>query len=463
MHHITHRKDKENLMSVTMKQENDAVVKSFLNRTFLAAWKNQKYAEEEEGMYQNYSSLELQVNGNCDLKCKYCYYAKYKEDLYPSKIAGKSNVLDNLDKLLRWLKKNDYYPKIELFSGEMFFQEVGFQAFERVIDWQIENKICSPIVVPTNYSFIFDEEKIARVESLIEKAKAENIRIFLSCSVDGKYCDDNRPFVNGKVRDDAYYDRMFEFAKKWNFGFHPMIYSDNIEKWKDNWEWFQSKMKDYDIPFTNIYLLEVRNKEWTKKQLNEYYKFIRYLVDWTYKLSQQLGVEKDQFPVFAHENKLFNLFNLFSTISRGLGCSMQSTVQLRLGDLTTSVCHRAAYKPHNLWKFVTDETGEISDIEAINHNMVFAAASYDFKNSPFCNYCTIRELCSGQCLGSMFETTSDPFVPIPTVCALEHAKIAAVLDEMIENGLYHVYYDWVRKEKRAAMELYHNKFYKGAE
>lgn len=34
-----------------------------------------------------------------------------------------------------------------------------------------------------------------------------------------------------------------------------MVYSKDISKWIDNFEWFQVKMKEYDIPWYEIYLL----------------------------------------------------------------------------------------------------------------------------------------------------------------------------------------------------------------
>jgi radical SAM protein with 4Fe4S-binding SPASM domain len=433
-------------MTELMKKENDQLVRNFLNRTFFEAWKPENKDKRE---YGNYKALELQVNGFCDLKCSYCYYSKFQDQLYPSNIAGKSNILKNLDIMLAWLKKNQLEPEIELFSGELFFQEVGFNVLERVVEWQLENNIENNILIPTNFSFIFDEEKIERLEALIEKSKRT---VVLSCSVDGKYSDANRPFIDGRVRDDTYYNRMFEFCKKWGFGFHPMIYSDNVEHWQKNWLWWQEKMEEYEIPMGSIYLLEVRNKEWNRDQIKEFYKFTRFLVNWTWNKVKDF-VSPEKFPLYVFEQKTFNMFNMFSTMSRGVGCSVQSALQLRLGDLTTSVCHRAAYKAHNLWKFVT-ENDEIVDIEAINYNLYIAVAAMDTKNSPFCNYCSIRELCSGQCLGAMHETNGDPFMPIPTVCALEHAKTAGMLDELKALDLHTHFYNWsVPKQK--SIKLYY--------
>jgi len=430
--------------------ENEELTKNFLKRQFFDAWKNKTWEKDEK--YLNSASLELQVSGTCDLKCKYCYYAKYSKDLYPAEISKKSLVLNNLDILLSWLEKNSYHPKIEIFSGELFVLSHGIEFLKRIIDWQIRNKNFEQIVIPTNMTFIFDDDKINQVEEVLEYANKNGIKIYLSASVDGKYCDDNRPFINGKVRDDAYYDKLFAFAKKWNISFHPMIYSENIEKWLDNFLWFQDMFKKFDIPFYSLYLLEVRNAEWTKKQIKEFYKFIRGVINWIY---THINISPEEFPAYVFKHKLFNLFNIFSRIGRGLGCSMQSTIQLRMGDLTASVCHRAAYKLQNLWKFKV-ENNEIVDIESLNHNLLITSFSFDAKSLPMCESCPIRELCSSQCLGSMYETNGELFLPIPTVCAVEHAKVAAILDEIIDLDLYDHFYKFTAKKD--SLTLYRKYF-----
>jgi len=442
--------------------EDTEVIKSFLNRTFFSAWKNRKYLEDSK--FQNYATLELQISGNCDLKCTYCYYERYKNELYPAKISGKKNVLHNLDLVLNWLEENNYWPNFEVFSGELFSQELGFLALEKLLDWLIKTKKEeSEIIIPTNFSFIFDEEKIKRVESILQKAKDNNIYLFLSCSIDGKYCDVNRPFADGRIRDDIYYDNVFKFAKKWGCSFHPMIYSENIEKWKDNWLWFQENFKKHEIDFRCIYLLEVRNSEWKKSQLQEYYKFIRFLINWTLDYIIKNGyVDYEKMPImkFIYENKLFNAFNMFSTCGRGVGCSIQSAVQLRLGDLTTSLCHRASYKQHNMWRFKV-ENDKIVDIEGINSNLLIAMASADHSTFPMCEACLIKNMCSYQCFGSMYETNKDPMQPIPTVCALEHAKIAATFDEMYSMGLHEDVMKFSSKDKYNTMRTYYKYFHKG--
>jgi len=441
-------------MKSLMQREDDQLIENFLQKTFFSAWKPEN---KDVTKYQNYKTLELQVNAACDLKCKYCYYAKYKNDLYHPSIAKHSLTLKNLDIVLNWLTENNYRPNLEVFSGEPFMQEVGFQVVEKVVDWYVENELDTNLIIPTNFTFLFDDQKTERVEKIIERS---NRRLCLSASVDGKYCDVNRPFANGKtVRTDEYYDKLFKFIHKHQFAFHPMIYNENIERWKDNWLWYQENMKKYGIPFTAIYLLEVRNAEWNKQQLKEFYKFIRFVINWTWN-NVKKDVAPEKFPLFVFDHKLFNLFSMFGTLGRGVGCSMQSTIQLRLGDLTTSVCHRASYKPHNLWKFVT-ENDKIVGVESLNHNLALACNSLDFRASPYCVYCSIRELCNGQCLGSMFETNGDLFTPIPTVCALEHMKVAAMLDELKDLGLFQYFYEWVNQSKQKSMKIYDRYFSKG--
>ena len=121
-----------------------------------------------------------------------------------------------------------------------------------------------------------------------------NIRVGLSISMDGKFMEVNRPWRQVKriknemvtseeeIRDDEYYDKVFDFAVKYNAGFHPMIYSNNIENWKQNWLWFQEKFEEKGIPFSNIYLLEIRNEEWSERQIKDYSEFLDFIVEWTY-------------------------------------------------------------------------------------------------------------------------------------------------------------------------------------
>jgi len=279
----------------------------------------------------------------------------------------------------------------------------------------------------------------------------------LSLSVDGKHVENyNRPLRNGKIKDDVFFDRCFEYAKRWGLSFHPMIYSDTIDRWIDNFLWFQEMFKKHDICWLNIYLLEVRNVNWTKEQLQHLYNFFKFIVGWSFEKSGQTA---ENFPKWSFQHHVFNIFSPFASVGRGTGCSIQSTVQLRLGDLTHSVCHRAAYKPHEMWRFVV-ENDEIVDIEPINSNLMVAWASMDMETFPVCESCYLKYLCTGQCLGSMYEAQNTLFTPIPTVCAVEHVKIKAVMDGLLEHDIFRHMYNFTSNEKKMSTKLYLEEFKK---
>lgn len=442
-----------------MNNQDTEILKNLLNKTFFEAWKLENIDKEK---YANYSSLEVQINAKCDLKCSYCYYNRFKDGLYPKEISNSDLVLKNLDMLLNWLEENKLFPRIDPFSGELFAQQVGFQAVEKVLDFYIRNNLNEKdqhyIVIPTNFTFIFSKNRTSQVEYLLQKAKDNKIKFFLSASVDGKYCDnENRPTVSGRQRDDKYYDDVFSFVKKWDCSFHPMIYSHNVEKWIDNFLWFQDMFKKHGLPPWSLYLLEVRNENWTRKQLKEIYKFFRFIVKWFYTNS---GITNgSDFIKYAGDVKLANIFSIFYRVGRGTGCSVQSTMQLRLGDLSHSVCHRTSYDPFLFWKFV-DDGEKIIDIEAINTPLFVSHQTLDEDNFPVCETCLINSVCTGQCLGSMYETNSSLFYPIPTVCALEHIKIKAIFDECIELNLFQHWYDVTSNPQQNVMRIYYDNYWK---
>jgi len=109
--------------------ENDEVMESFLERTFYTRW---KYPVGEH--LQNFSSLEFMLNARCNLACKYCYLNKFGDELFPEELNDEKTILRNVDTLIKWIKENDFYPKIEFFTGETFAQPISFEILTRIID-----------------------------------------------------------------------------------------------------------------------------------------------------------------------------------------------------------------------------------------------------------------------------------------------------------------------------------------
>lgn len=447
---------------MSFQEENDQLLNSILERTYFAGWK-----DPENEKYMNFNSLEIIMNYKCNLGCKYCYVNRWGEELYPSELyADEEKLLSNLQMILRWLKRNDFRPTIEYFSGEALVQKVGLKGLEMFTSSVPSG---TTILVPTNYTFILSDELTKRVDGIIANAKARDVRVSLSASVDGKYCEVNRPF-KGTItsqcevekrrweyeysgvpdpRDDAYYDKVFAFAKKWGFGFHPMVYSNQIEKWKDNFLWFQEMYKKYDLPWDKLYLLEVRNAEWSDQQIREYMEFIKFLIRWTWDMT---GRNPGNFLEFVYKGKGFNILTgPLTTIGRGIGCSLQSAVYLRLGDLALVPCHRQSYKQFIIGWLQT-ENGEIEGVKAHNSEILIAEMSCTHRNFPYCEACYIKHICSGGCLGAQFEFTGDPFTPIPRMCKLAHNKVRAMIEVYRELGIYKLLKQRLPVQKREAFE-----------
>ncbi len=415
-------------------QENNELVNNFLNKSFFKAWKwdrNKPFPIE----YGNMCKFELQVTAACNLKCKYCYYEKYSnisplgdEGLYPSNISKPKDVLNNMDILFRWLEKNEMFPIFDIFSGELFATELGFKALEKTIDFYIRNKVTHRYIsVPSNMSFIEDDNKVKRIEGLIKKCKDSNNKLFISASIDGLYCEKNRPFKSGGHKRD--YDKLFAFCAKHEYLFHPMIYYDEIEHWKDNFLWFQQMVDKHKIPWSGVYLLEVRNDGWTVDSVKKANEFWEFVTIWTY--NKVYPMFNDKYKTIKHilTNSLLNVFSIFSLIGRGMGCSIQSSVQLRLGDLTCNPCHRTSYSQFNTWKFEVEDN-EITNIKALNQDLMIAVYTTAVTNFPYCQDCFIKHMCPGGCLGSQYESSGDLFTPIPSVCLLEHGKFYTILETM---------------------------------
>lgn len=467
------------------KDENNKLIESFLERTFYTGWRN-----PEDKQFENFGSLEFILNYKCNLSCKYCYVTRFGKELYPPEISDEKTVLRNLRTLLRWVKENNFYPKIELFSGEPLVQPIAFKALNIIID-ELKGDTPRKIVIPTNYTFLLSDKLTAKVENLIKKGKNNNVELLLSASFDGKYCESNRPFIgnitstsvspariwswelrnNSDPRDDAYYDKAFAFTKKWGFGFHPMVYSEHIEDWKKNFLWFQENFQKVGHPWWYLYLLEVRNAEWSDKQLQDYMEFIKFLWRWSYR---KCGNIKNLIN-FIFKQKGFNILQSpLSTVGRGLGCSIQGTVFVRLGDLAIVPCHRTIYEPLIYGKFKTesglrdvkgytrkngttvkdyvqDLGDQITGVEAKNAEFMIGVYSLDSANFPYCESCLINPLCNRGCLGAQYEITGDPFTPIPTVCKMYHAKIRAMIEVFGELRIFDEVLNIVNDDKREAL------------
>ena len=437
---------------MTFEQEQDKLLNSFMERTFFTAWKYPERVEENPIFYGNYKQLELNLSPHCDLNCTYCYLNKHSEEFYPTEAIKTDNILKNTSMLLDWLYKNDYRPSLEFFSGDPLVQNTGHELIELVIKKAKEygRPLSNYLSIPTNMGVLFFPDKLERLERNMAEAEKLGFKIGLSASVDGPYMEENRPSKGKTVRDEKFYDNLFRFAKKYGIGFHPMIYSNNIEKWKDNFLWFQENFKKYELPWWNIYLLEVRNWEWSEAQAKEFYNFLYWLVHWTW---EQCGKDIKSFS-----RGYFNIMGaVLATTGRGIGCSIQSSLQLRVGDLTWGPCHRLMYEKFDTGYFEV-KNDEIVGIKARNVETYLAINSGNTSNFPECESCALNQFCSAGCLGANYETTGDLFNTNPAVCRLEHYKAAAIFHALNDLGiLSYIVSRFNEPRRNAVLNLINNK------
>jgi len=402
---------------MSFKEENNELGKNFIKNMYLDYWES----DEDNG---NHNRIEIQTSYKCNLNCKYCYVDRHRDKLYNE--VDDDDLYDNAEMLIDWLIENDYNPSIDYFGGEVFVNDINFKILNMILDkFKDKDSVPPKIVIPTNFTWIKSENITKKVDELIEKSRNIGVPIYLSASIDGKYCTENRPPIKF---DDDDYQKLFKFCKKWKINFHPMIYSEEIENWKDNWLWFQDWLEKTDRPFDSIYLLEVRNREWTKGQINEFQDYIKWLIDWTIN-----KVGKDELVKFIFDDGYNILRTPFTTIGRGMGCSMQASLFVRLSDLTFNICHRLSYDEFELGHFVYDD--KIDDLVVDKPELLIGTKSLDQKTYPGCEDCPINYMCSGQCLGAMYEYTGDMYTPIPNVCRLELAKIKSIIEKFKDENM----------------------------
>ncbi len=427
-------------------QERKDLMWHYLDITFFASWRD---TDNESRKNMLYSSLELMTSNSCNLNCTYCYYHQnsFGPQLNPASISKKENLVDNTRKLFNYLKEEKLYPKtIELFGGEVFLKPVTFKIMDMVIDFidtYPEGLDRPDVIIPTNFSWVMRPEIEKKIRDVYQRVADIGSHMVFSSSIDGKYMDPiNRPSAAHKndqaaFYNDEKYNKVFAFAKEFHVGFHPMIHYDNIEQWPENFTWFQRKMEEYDIPWHQIYLLEVRNDGWTPESIRHYSYFFKFVLNFIF---NKCGQDLDRFMndvIFTNGSGPplgMNLINNLSTVGRGIGCGMQTSLPIRMGDLMVSPCHRQSYDYTSGFRFVTDDN-TITDIDLYNLEYYLTMGMTSVKTWPYCETCAINEVCTHGCPGSQFESMGDPFTPIPSVCMLQFAKVRAEIEFFDSIGI----------------------------
>ena len=428
-------------MILTYKEENERGFNAFYQKYWLK--------QISEGK----KDIEIIVSPECNLKCKYCYFQKHQKDLYPDILINDKLILENCLKIARWGIRNNFKGELSLFSGEILAQQIGYDLLNALYELYSSTKIKPrTIIIPTNFTFICDEQLTKRVEEIIEKFKSINIFLCLSASFDGKYLEENRPYAKELdipiklIRDDIYYDKVFSFCKKYGYGFHPMVAARGIEKWCNNFDWFIEQMKVHNISDSFLYLLEVRDGDWQKQHYIEYEKFLRHIY---YYLWDSVNHNKQAMINAINSDRSFNILRSFESRSNGISCAIQGHLHIRAADLKLVPCHRTAYQELEIATLKTDENGEIlNELINVKHSELgYVIPQLKTSLLPGCIHCAISEICPGGCFGSQYETCKELFSPIPNVCMLFHIKIKTLINLFKETGIFDEILSQLNKEQ----------------
>lgn len=382
-------------------------------------------------------AVELIITPDCNQKCEYCYLQRHGDKLYPKELRNTSQILKNEEMVLNYLLgKKHYPPTISLFSGEIWGTKFSRQIIDLILKAVEKGLKIKTIDIPTNASFLMDDKKTAVMEGIISDCNKVGIRVSISISVDGICIDDtNRPFVDKKKeaeRNEVYYEKVFAFAQKHDYLFHPMIAAGTVEQWKENYLWWQKHLLKHNFnPIRALMMLEVRNNDWTDEKIDAYIEFLDFMMQ--YDLTNYYNNDAYEFSkaIFIPQVAAYRGYKIISDMH--VGCSITDHFSIRLGDLAIVPCHRTSYAQY-LYGFLKVEDGEITGITANNiqlANMFWFGSLYCYER---CNYCPIKLTCTKQCFGAQYEEHGEIMVPVDSVCNLYKKRQLFLYAKFCELG-----------------------------
>ncbi len=422
---------------MTYQEENNLLLKYMINEGIYSIFrKPHDQKDEQEKLF----GMEMYITPDCNQNCSYCYLCKYKNELYPKELRDSETIVKNLEIFLNHcIEEGLLYPyRFDLFSGEIWDLELGQKVLETVYNAVCKGFSPSMIVIPSNFSFVLNDDSLNYIDSYMEKFDEYKIKVCWSCSNDGYYLDSKtRPFNNEeqyelKKGTEAYYRRIFDFCKKWTLGFHPMVSAHGIEHWSENFKWWIDTLEHEGFsPLTTIMFLEVRNDDWTDEAIEHYLHYLNTSVDYMLQMFTKNAKDEEEglelFEKWVHcKLKLGaaggNYTPLALTKDRlHPGCTVHRSLVVRLGDLAIVPCHRTSYDEF-IGGYYQVENDKIVGIQAKNIQIMNQIWLSNHTGSAKCGACPYVSYCMKGCFGSQFESTRELLYPCGTVCDLYKAK-----------------------------------------
>lgn len=404
--------------------------------------------------------VELIIRPECNQKCEYCYIARYGKELYPlNERIQPDQIVKHVDMLLDYIfnEKHVYMHHWELFAGDMFYDNLYFDVLDVFYKHLEPLYLKYPnifdtneglILTPTNFSFIEDEAKAARVNEYIDKFQRINWDIGFSVSTDGKYAVDTR---EQRPLDDAYFDKLFQWVIDHpRNGFHPIISASNVKNSIKNYEWWRDMYaKWFGGPDNHRgflpYWLEARNDEWDVESIRQFNKLLDFMIKDRLKMCNN-DIDHLAYHLFNGDGangtlpkpELADMLDITfprqASERENIGCSLSSLVCFNIADLSLVPCHRTTYHQFRGGNFIV-ENDKITKFVAKNPagflNMVMAPSD----SLPRCANCKYNTICHKGCLGAQFEASGEPFLPAISVCQLEMASRYCIIKTLFDMGV----------------------------
>ena len=412
----------------------------------------------------NKHGLELIVRPNCNQTCEYCYIYQHGNELYPDNHFSKEEQLKHIQLILDWIffERRNYFYKIELFAGDLFYDEIFIdflnlyetylKQFKKEYDYIF--KIRSTIIIPSNMRFVVEKPEIAKKVKEFHDyfLKEYNLKIAFSWSSDGPYGTFERERIE---LDDSYFDQIFKYCFSMDAGYHPMTSAHNVFFLKDNYDWWLKKMKEFAPEDTDYRycdfapsFLEVRNgKSWTEESIQAYLDFLTYAMEKRYEIcgsniemltehffASDLAQQHNLPRTTGYDHLSLNYFEDNMKQIESYSCGLQSEIHINCINMSFVPCHRTAYPLFTGAYFIlSNDNSKIIDIKVNNFSTYYTLKTASIQNVPVCNICEYKNLCIKGCPGAQYEDSGELFLPIPSVCNLFRKK----LDHLIK--LYNDY------------------------
>lgn len=387
--------------------------------------------------------LELYITPTCNKHCEYCYLQKHRKEIYPPEINNFDTIKKNLKILLNSFIERGYnhLNRIDIFSGEIWNIDYGYEILDIILNYLRAGFILDNFIIPTNGSFLFNDKYYNKMKDYVDAFNHYRCNFVLSFSYDGYIVEQEvRPFNDSKKNElsqDLLIDRLKEFHQDYNFGFHPMIYAENIDKQIDNFKWWVEFFGDEDI-FEQTMLLEVRNNNWTDERIIGYLKWLKYVMEYHYHFleSHEQNFSKALYleMIFGigriSKVKTYNYLPHRLAVNRTASCGLTQGFCVRLGDLGICPCHRSSYSKLMIGNFIV-ENNKITGIFANNPQMAINIWMNGDSSWLKCDACALKRFCIKGCRGAQFEELREPMYPLETACEHAYAKQIYVLVNLL--------------------------------